>query len=446
MPMFQLNFDDGSKGFFDSDSTTFFSGEKQKIKIEHFLPKKKVHDNRSSYTPTGLKKSLTPDFVRIVMGFKCNFHCKYCSQGLTDKYKGTSVTEAEKFARRFCTIIQGEPRRFEFWGGEPLVYFKHLRVMFPILRKRFPDTIFSIITNGSLISREILDFLKKYETYVVFSHDGPGQYIRGEDPLENPQKKALWLEYYEASKSFKAKPPSVPFSFAATMTRKNCDLNKIMEFLHKNFAKDVPVFCEVVTAMGGIGKEDTFLETAFDKESLKKLQQNCYSNLVSEENDLCVGYSAFVQTFLAHTMYEDKNFGTSICGSDGENKLFVKIDGTVMACQNSDVPPGFYGYLWDINKVRIPGSTPMQERKSCSHCPLISLCKGACPFMKGNDFADSCEVKRSFYLPAFVFVVNQTFRKKLVSIEGDFHYPIREVIQTKNGKYKQTSRLEINCY
>ena len=94
MPMFQLDFDDGTRGFFDSSTTTFFTGSMQKLEIEKFLPRMKAHDNESSYTHTGLRKCLSPDFVRIVLGFKCNYHCKYCSQGLASKGTGTSVDES----------------------------------------------------------------------------------------------------------------------------------------------------------------------------------------------------------------------------------------------------------------------------------------------------------------------------------------------------------------
>lgn len=451
MPMFQLNFDDGAHGFFDSSTTTFYTGAMQKLEIEKFLPVPKDNSNEESYTPEGVKKSLSPDFVRIVLGFKCNFHCKYCSQSLADKDAGTSVDDAVAFAKRFCTTIKSEPRRIEFWGGEPLVYFKHLRAIFPILRERFPETVFAIITNGSLIRRDVLDLLVEFQVHTVISHDGPAQKeIRGEDFLDNPEKRQLWLSFYEASKRFTRRGRNTPFGFTATMTRRNCDINAIVDYLHARFAPDVPVFCDVVTSMGGISSEAGYNETAFTDESLKELRRHGFKNLMRFLNldgaGGSTGYATAAQSLLSHAMHGATSFGTSTCGADGETKLFVKVDGSVMACQNTYVPAGKYGYIWDIGKVRVTGMTRIAQRESCRHCPFVSICKGACPLMRGNDFADSCKVKRSFYLPAFVYVVNCTYKKRLTSIEGDFRYPVRDLVQTKHGRTEKTSKIVIDCY
>ncbi|BBI61648.1 hypothetical protein HSBAA_29540 [Vreelandella sulfidaeris] len=36
--------------------------------------------------------------------------------------------------------LVGQPQRIEFWGGEPLVYWKKLKLLVPALRERFPDS------------------------------------------------------------------------------------------------------------------------------------------------------------------------------------------------------------------------------------------------------------------------------------------------------------------
>ena len=60
------------------------------------------------------------------------------------------------------------------------------------LHKKYPEAKFSVITNGSLINQEIIDFIQKYNFSVSISHDGIGQKTRGPDPLEDTDKKK-WL-------------------------------------------------------------------------------------------------------------------------------------------------------------------------------------------------------------------------------------------------------------
>ena len=68
MPIFRLEFADGSVGRFDSDTTTFWDGDRELV-IEPFDKPPTEWDNRKAYTPEGLTKSVSPRFVRIVFGF-----------------------------------------------------------------------------------------------------------------------------------------------------------------------------------------------------------------------------------------------------------------------------------------------------------------------------------------------------------------------------------------
>ncbi len=56
------------------------------------------------------------------------------------------------------------------------------------LREAFPESKFSLITNGSLLSREKLDFIAEHDIEITISHDGPGQHLRGPDPFDDPAK------------------------------------------------------------------------------------------------------------------------------------------------------------------------------------------------------------------------------------------------------------------
>nr|DAE41683.1 MAG TPA: Fe-S oxidoreductase [Bacteriophage sp.] len=435
MPIFRLEFADGSSGFFESESTTFLTGDGRVIEIEPFVKAPVERDNMKSYALDGLVKSDAPRFVRLVFGFNCNMHCKYCSQANTDKRAGASVKQAVDFVKRFCATVKGEPKRMELWGGEPLVYWKHIKAVMPILKERFPHTLFGIITNGTLVTPEIVDFLDKNEITCVISYDGPGQSIRGEDVFADERKRRLWQDLYHRVKD---KPlgngTTLRFAISSTLTHQNYDVSEVVKYVRNAFDEpSVPVMHDYVTAMGGILGQENYDSTAFCADDYVGIESSAYKNLCGPESEMSDQIGSDARKFLAKAIHHTPT-GTSICGSDGDDCLFVKIDGSVLKCQNEDSAPGQYGSVFDLEHARIPGATPWQKRESCASCPFSGLCRGACPFMKGNALAQSCAVKRGYYKAIFRWVVEQTYSKQLVAIHGDLKFPAIELIETPHGK------------
>lgn len=442
MSIFRLKFADGSEGRFDSMTSTFWDGDKEII-VEPFVEPKVKHNNFKSYTTEGLIKSDTPRFVRIVFGFNCNMSCKYCSQANTDKRKGTSIKQAVEFAEKFCTLIKGEPKKIELWGGEPLVYWKHIKAIMPILKKRFPNTLFGIITNGSLVSREIIDFIDANDMFCVISYDGPTQYLRGEDIFANEEKRKLWVELYHRvkDKPRHISPSTALFALSSTLTRLSPNLGEVIEYNRKMFGDiTVPVFHDYVTAMGGIYGQEDYEATSFKLSDCEKIELDTYTNLNAPDINFSNTSLGSAKEFIAQVAHHTP-IGTSICGSDGEDCLFVKVNGDILQCQNNDVVGSPYGTIFNLNEVRIPGATTWQERETCSTCPFAALCRGACPFMKGNAFASACAIKGAFNKGIFRWVVERTYGKTLVAIEGDMKFPALEQIETAHGKINHVKTL-----
>lgn len=443
MPTFRLEFADGSSGRFDSETTTFWDGDRR-IEIEPFAKPPIEHDNAGCYASDGLRKSDSPRFVRIVFGFNCNMHCKYCSQANTDKRAGTSVQQAVDFARRFCETIKGEPDRMELWGGEPLVYWKHIKAIMPILKERFPHTLFGIITNGTLVTQEIVNFLDRNDMTCVISYDGPGQGLRGEDVFADERRRELWLDLYHRVKD---RPrgnggKTVRFAITSTLTRGNYDLSEVVAYDRRAFGDGtVPVMHDYVSAMGGIIGQSNYESAAFRLSDCASVEAAAYRNLRGPESCMSETIRSDAYKFVAKAIHHTPT-GTSICGSDGDDCLFVKVDGSVLQCQNNDSPPGLYGSVFDLKNARVRGATPWQKRESCASCPFSGLCRGACPFMKGNALAQACAVKRAYYKAVFRWAVEQTYGRSLVAIHGDIRLPAVELIETPLGRVERMKSLK----
>lgn len=120
----------------------------------------------------------------------------------------------------------------------------------------------------------------------------------------------------------------------------------------------------------------------------------------------------------------------------------MKLDGNVLQCQNTNAH-GEYGNIAHMDKVGVDGFYMWNHRPTCRKCPIVHLCYGACPALKGNGFVDSCNVNWAYYSALFKFAVSRIFRDELVSIEGDILRPQRELVETKHGKAVSLKKVEM---
>ena len=448
MPIYRLNFQKRKSVYYDTDRGTFYELEGYPIVFNTDLDVPR----RATIEPYGngerIKKSRNPRKVRIVMGFDCNFKCKYCSQKITREDSAERMFGlTDSFLERFQLAIDTPPRSIEFWGGEPLVYIKTLRKIVPKLREQYPSTTFRIITNGSLITDDVVDFLLKYGIITIVSHDAQGQCYRGEDPLADPQKKAALKRLYEGLKTAPHGEDETTFSFAAVMTKNNCDPLTIGEYFRSNFDPNVSVSCSYVTAMGGISADENFLAVAFDEKSLNEMSSNVLKAI-----------DMGVEANLPNTIKRDALDGLmkiahqecsgqigSRCETDSPYHLIVKLDGDVLQCQNNNAH-GEFGNISDMDSVSISGTKMWNHRATCQKCPIVHFCYGACPALDGNGFVDSCSVNWAYYSAMFTWVISTIFEDRLISIEGEVLRPVRELVETKHGKTKLLKKILMPSY
>ncbi len=107
----------------------------------------------------------------------CNLTCSYC-------YSGAKANEAMSFdtAKKivdyaFKIIPEGEKLEFNFFGGEPLLYFDLIKQIVSYIRNKEKDsntkTLLNITTNGTVFSKEIIEYLLAEKFHIAFSIDGP---------------------------------------------------------------------------------------------------------------------------------------------------------------------------------------------------------------------------------------------------------------------------------
>lgn len=105
----------------------------------------------------------------------CNLNCKYCQANDGSKLH---IRMNEKTAKAAVDIALSSPQKrltFEFQGGEPLLNFETIKFIteYAELKKQDRDISYSIVTNLTLITDEMIDFLVHYHFSVSTSLDGP---------------------------------------------------------------------------------------------------------------------------------------------------------------------------------------------------------------------------------------------------------------------------------
>ena len=219
--------------------------------------------------------------------------------------------------------------RIELWGGEPLVYYKVLKYLIPKLRNRWKKAFISIVTNGSLLDKEKIDFFLKYNVHITISHDGPGFHLRNkDDPMNDPKMVEIWK--YLLDKSIEAENP---MGFNVVISPANYDLYKIAEFF-KKFDERVSFGFEGIVNY----HSDSQSLMIFDKQKRDTLTQQIFEIITSQwDNPVWHSIQQRAIRLLEWLVYaKPANSISAKCESTSDQVLAVTLKGDVLSCQNCD--------------------------------------------------------------------------------------------------------------
>ena len=334
-----------------------------------------------------LGKSRSPRILKIQLGLSCNYACSYCNQAFQIADATVSkLADVEHFLAQIDDWITDAPEAIELWGGEPFLYWAKIKRLIPALAGRFPGAAFSIITNGSLLSREKLDFIATHDIAITISHDGPGQSLRGPDPLDDPEKRA-WIEALLTERPGKT-------AFNAVLTRGYHNLRALKAWFADKVGPDIFVGLEGVV---NVYDAATAIGTGrFEPAELNSLTRSIFEALVEDPN--AFGLGERIDEFYASIQRRRpiEALGQK-CGMDREDTIAVDLRGNVMTCQNTGAKGAHkIGHVADFDAIALNTATHFAFRDECMSCPVVQLCKGSCMFLEGDFFAQSCANEFAF--------------------------------------------------
>lgn len=319
----------------------------------------------STYMPQGGFRdchfSDYPQQLEIILGERCNYNCAYCYQkGMRENGVGwrTGPKDVPNFLAMVEFAIKGV-RQISFWGGEPLVYWKILVPLVAGLKKLYPVARMSIVTNGSLLDAEKIEWARKNLIGIAVSHDGPGT-GRGHDVLDE-NKENLQLATCVLGDLFQMKPTA----------GQGCESSEKTRQWFREHGMNARINTRSVIRL-----VPEAVETKLDEKTLKGLEDSAYYDATHGR----IPVRGYMEKIVDRRTPWDS---PGECGAGLGEQISVNLNGDIFPCHADFYQGHKIGSLADATESGdfgvVKGFHSPYERKSCRECPYPIFCRGACP-------------------------------------------------------------------
>lgn len=416
-----------------------------------------VDSSNDHVEQVNIDKGKDPNLVKILLGLSCNYECDYCNQKYVPHAEETNPANVQSYVDKMDTWFsggtdgKGTGTRIEFWGGEPLVYWKTLKPLAESIRAKYPHSQFSMITNGSLLDAEKNKWLIDLEFIIGMSHDGPGQPVRGPDPFDDAASKVAILSL------FKELAPKAKMSFNTMLNNKNYSRIEIEKYfitlIETNLGSEYLKYLKLgegafVDAydVGGVGASLSNVEEEIN------FRNSSYNEIRSGN----VKHFTVVDQKVKDFLLDIKNGTRSEtvgqkCGMDKSDAIAMDLNGNILTCQNVSTvsvnPSGISHHLGtvdDLKSIEVKTATHWSDREECPKCPVLHLCKGACFFLTGPLWETTCNNAFSDNIVLFTTAIEFASNGWTpIYIEGSLRNDRKDIFWWVNGKPETTKSKKI---
>ena len=340
----------------------------------------------------------------INLGLKCNFSCKYCHQNSIRDKTQVSLCTPEK-ATHFIELLKSHPEvkidRIALWGGEPLVYWKGLKVLIPALRELYPNVRINFPTNGALLTPEIVKFLESYQVSFYVSYDGKIT-NRDESILDN--KKVV-----DALRQLKK-----GVRIMSTQNRASVPIKVIQDEFNAIGLKLREAGAFTVARCSPYNRNQA-TEILIPKEKSRNLSAFYYDALHSEKDEKKI-YHGLLERFdenlkLFFLGKSVDSLSACYCPNSYGRDVTIDCDGKIFNCMN--IPVHQIGTLEDFKPFDASYIFNHHTKKQkCLNCPYVLCCKGGCPMVHDEnsiEFKVNCDNLKVLAIPFFRTVIERLF-------------------------------------
>lgn len=335
---------------------------------------------------------------------QCNLRCKYCIFGGNYEFSRThsnnymTVETAKKaidwYYHYLFEASSYNPYRtpvVAFYGGEPLLNFDLIKFCVNYINDKYKnlDTYFTITTNGTLLSDEVIDFLVEENIHPIVSLDGPKS-EHDRNRVFPSGSGTFDTVYKNISKLYKKqKEPVITILVYDIRT----DLQKVADFID-NEDKIVCINSVPVKSYNtGYYEQFTLEEKKSFLASENKLKEYFFSEVLGN-NDMMFSFANryFVDRCLPFinnrvdvnpvNQRPIKVTGACIPG----NKISVSVDGTFHMCEkiSNQFPIGNINDGLNFGTITQLVNDYIIATKSCVDCSFRNSCSN-CEVILEND-------------------------------------------------------------
>lgn len=293
----------------------------------------KCLSQEKTFTPT--RRLPTSAIVNVTD--ECNNACPYCFVNFRRNYmnydtaKQTALFLLENVKKNG---EEGQPT-FCFFGGEPLIQFD--AIIKPLITEFGSRLKWSITTNGTLLTEEIIDFFVENNVSVLLSWDGVKEVHDKQRPLKNGKS-----GYDEIMKNIHYLMLKLPDTCCrATITKLNA----------KHIMEDILLFERIgaTNCAFAVNEEETWDDEIFDavKDEFTKVCLYIYKKLIKMEKVIRVNPITEIYSQLESARFNPTFFnGWNRCGM-GTTSIGVSCDGTLHPCQEENSSDNYV--IGDVN-------------------------------------------------------------------------------------------------
>jgi uncharacterized protein len=326
---------------------------------------------------------------------KCNLHCSYCYEPETAKYASSPVQMDWDTARQSVDFLfrkAGGNREVSicFFGGEALLNFSLLRVVVDYAEKQAQrqgkKVDFSLTTNATLLTDDIIDFFNAHRVGITISIDGPQDLHdkRRFSLTTRGERKGSYAQVVSRVRRLFDRYSARPVVARVTVTKGTIEIPRIYE--HLTGLGFFEVGFSPVTAKN---EEEHGLEPANLRQMLAGFKELGQLYIERALQNRYTGFSNL------STMLTDLYTGTNKlfpCGA-GLGLLDIDGNGDVYLCHrfpgNEEHKYGNVKNGLDYERLNeFVNSAHIENKPICQTCWIRGLCGGGCYHEAYTQFGD----------------------------------------------------------
>ena len=316
-------------------------------------------------------------YLTIVMCNNCNLTCSYCYERQDNDNNPNCQISLPQARKAIDTLMKSinmheyKKGGINFFGGEPLLcfdYIKELVLYSEEIKDPKVSIQYSMVTNGTLLTEEKIEFLEKYNFLITISIDGDQDTHDKERKFKNGKG-----SYLIVASNIKNCISRLKLKARITINNNNYDVLKAVESIRSLGINDIVIGMD----------ENISPKRLTDFLKQYELLLGSYLKSIENKDYYCIDNIVLllIKIFFGRRVSSKCNAGRSYftLSADGDLYSCHRLIGTTCGkvCSSCD---DFFDFTEEYSIKTASFRTKRREKKSipCSGCVFINLCGGSC--------------------------------------------------------------------